>query len=456
MRDLVLHLIAALFLCASTIYLSFHVLNDVLSEQEFYANVLKLSDEIGASKFRSQWIQPDVEESMIVHLFEQLNDDLSDSVKPVGPFRFRVNQHKVIIEETDDELTYQPYVSYYYNQSDHDNVNLTQKVRLANVPMVAAETILRSKLNSTNPDVAEWVMKLFHTISSARSVVEHEAQELIFNGYTDSLIKLIEGLQNVKLIDEQIITDGKFSLLFNDTDSEGLLTVDKGMSDVKKTGQVIAWNHLHQTTFYPPGSSCNKIRGSNGQNFGAFIDEDKYLYMMIPEFCGPVPFKFTRETTNLGLSTSRFEFDFESDHHDSCFITNGIHDVSKCNHLAPIALTSAKPFNSTTGEKSYVEVEPTTGVTLKASINFQVNLIANGSLIPLMRIQRDAQAMESAVMNVKMLKLSHMSLYILAWLLCLIISIGTVLLVIYSAFNCIRRERSDDRSSLLPSNDESS
>ena len=466
MRNLVLHLATAVPLLAATILISIYVLNDLVAEEQFYDRFLKLSNEGSASTFRSQWLQPDVQESMVIHLFEQPTDNLSETVQPVGPFRFIVNQEKLIIEETEDELTYKPFVSYYYDSSYPENNNLTERVRMTNVPMISAETIIRSKLNSTNPSVVRVIIKIFETLSKARPVVDHEAREFIFDGYSDDLIKLIENLQDMEFIKDVIITDGKFSFLQNNTGSEGELTVSKGMYNLKKTGQVVAWNGLRQTTFYPAGSSCNKVRGSNGENFGAFLYDKNYVYIVIPEFCGSVPFKFTRETTTLGLRTRRYEFAFESDHHDACFITDGMHDVSKCNHLAPIVLTSSHSLNSSSSDESisFIEVEPTTGVTIKASINFQINVNINGSqtslnestLIPLMSIQRDAQAMDKAVKGVKSLKSLHMAAKVFAWILAFMLNIVVLALVILAVRNFVMRRRSDDAARLLQNENQAS
>lgn len=434
MRIHVLHLLTSLLLLVAAIFVGYHLIDGV-TEKSYYDYFLKLGDDDYTSTFKKQWLQPDVEETMYLHLFDQIDTTVSPNVAPIGPFKYNVFQHKEIIEETDDELTYQPTVHYVLDASHSGSKNTSQLIRMPNVPLFAAQSIIAK--SSNDPPLVAKIMQFLDRLGRIPSIVQHQVEEFTFAGYTDSLIVLIDRLQVMGLIKDHVITDTRFSLFRNGT---GKLTVSKGLDNIKKTGQLLAWNGMRETNLYAAGSPCNRVHGSNGQNFGAFLYETQLLFVFIPEFCTAVPFKYVRDTTTFGVSTRRYEFAFGDANHDKCFITNGMHDVSQCNHLAPIVLTAARTHSNSSSEEvnSFVEVEPTTGVTLKASISFQVNLMVDASadvssngtvLAPLMRVERNAEAQDEAISGVKRIKTYHIGAQVIAWTASLLFVVLALFLV---------------------------
>lgn len=365
---------------------------DFKVNQRIYENFVSLDE---GRSFRSQWIDPDVKMALSTSFFNLSQIDDGIYARETKPFVFHLDTIKTNISETPTRFTFVPVNRY---KKKNTSYSLTNKVSTLNVPLL---TIMNWAEEEKVPVEKYWPDFKSKFISP---FVFQEAHNLLFDGYTDQLLQTLFELQqlfdSISHLNKKFLKEPKFAFFLgkNESSSEGEWTVHKGHFAPYRTGQLISWNGLTKTDYYNPGSSCNIIRGSNGEKFPHNLDINKKIYLFVTDFCTPIPFKFVRQTETFGRSTYRYEFSFgDSSHNDTderCFAPNGLHNVAPCNNHAPIFLTSPHfadtqsnltnkihGLNENTTYKSFIEIEPISGVAMRASLKFQINLLVRHSSI---------------------------------------------------------------------------
>ena len=181
------------------------------------------------------------------------------------------------------------------------------------------------------------------------------------------------------------------------TDKEGVWTIGTGSDNIKNLAQLQEWNESPTIDYYN-GTQCGKVLGSDGSQFPPDVTDTDKLAVFTGIICRPVWLTFKSKSEVKSMDTLRFEIKALDDKHPSgerCFCTkedsncfgDGVADISPCNQDAPIAvskphfLDAAEKLTDTIGlnpsrgnHDTLVDVEPWTGLPLKASVKFQINI----------------------------------------------------------------------------------
>lgn len=442
--------------CSAVSMVSVYLVLRIKSFDDIYLSL----DEIDQpASFRHQWLDPPVTMQLKVHMFNITNRTGDNFwLNEVGPFVYDVEQKKVVTDENELFLTYRPFNTYYFNANASQDDS--QMVRTMNVPLFTLLNLVHEG------GLSDWVVKVLKNIlaksTNSSTTVEHPVSEYLFDGYTDALLEKVFRLGIIFPEIKKLLGEPKFGFLMNRNNSnyEGNWTVFKGHKNAPSAGQLLAWNEQLKTDFYAPGSSCNLVRGSNGEKFkNCLADDTIYLYL-IGDMCTAVPFKYVGVSSALGYETRKYEFKFNDTSLDSCFASDGLHDASPCNRKAPIVF-SAPNFSGLSWHfannifglqrqseenASFIEVEPRTGVVLKASIKLQANLViqpyadVNGLLgdlffasneslvVPLMKIEQTALATGGASHNLTTYFASYTLLLVATWVLISLLVISVPLI----------------------------
>jgi len=86
---------------------------------------------------------------------------------------------------------------------------------------------------------------------------------------------------------------------------EGAYTVDSGLKDTSKVGQIITWNNMdHLNDWF--GDKCNEIRGTEGSVFKPNIQQGDTLDILELDFCRSMSLKYVGPATFKSIPTSLF------------------------------------------------------------------------------------------------------------------------------------------------------
>uniref|UniRef100_A0A8C3X327 Scavenger receptor class B member 2 n=1 Tax=Catagonus wagneri TaxID=51154 RepID=A0A8C3X327_9CETA len=144
--------------------------------------------------------------------------------------------------------------------------------------------------------------------------------------------------------------------------------------------------------------TCNMINGTDGDSFHPLITKDEVLYVFSSDFCRSVHITFSDFERVQGLPALRYEVPAEilantSDNAGFCIpkgncLGSGVLNVSVCKNGAPIimsfphfyqaddkfvsAIDGMRP--SKDHHQAFVDINPLTGVILRAAKRFQINV----------------------------------------------------------------------------------
>ena len=142
------------------------------------------------------------------------------------------------------------------------------------------------------------------------------------------------------------------------------------------------------------GTVCNKVLGSDGAQFPPDVVPEDKLAIFSGDICRPVWFSYKKKSKVKSFKTMRFELKEINNTHlsgEDCFAKNSLYgelmNISHCKQDAPIFISkphflgAPKYLKNITGlepsnekHQSWMDVEPWTGIPLKASVKFQVNI----------------------------------------------------------------------------------
>ena len=154
---------------------------------------------------------------------------------------------------------------------------------------------------------------------------------------------------------------------------------------------------LHRT-FNIYNGTCDKVLGSDGAQFPPDVVPQDKLAIFSGDICRPVWFSYKEKSKVKSFKTMRFELMEVNNKHlsgEKCFCvdkneddcSDELMDISYCKQDAPIFISkphfldALKHLENITGlepskekHESWMDVEPWTGIPLKASVKFQVNI----------------------------------------------------------------------------------
>ncbi|XP_022605357.1 platelet glycoprotein 4 [Seriola dumerili] len=252
------------------------------------------------------------------------------------------------------------------------------KVTSLNVAVAAAYSLVPKQLHL----VLETLIK-----ASKSSLFQHRTVKEMLWGYTDPMLKGTVGL----------------FVPYNGT-YDGYYTVFTGKEDISKVGLIDRWQGERSLRFWND-KYCDMINGTDASSFAPFVDKKKPLYFFSSDICRSVSASFEESMDLKGIEVYRYALQPSTlaspivNPDNRCFCRNptttknctmaGVLDISSCKEGKPIYISlphflhgSPSLRESVLGlnpseehHHTFLDVEPTTGFTLRFAKRIQVNMM---------------------------------------------------------------------------------
>lgn len=351
----------------------------------------------------------------------------------LGPYVFREIRQKADVVFHPENHT----VSYFNRRwwffvPELTNGSLNDRVTQLNTVAISAKHKVRYWA-----DTLQSTLSLMLATSNVH--ITKTVDELLFRGYDDSLIEI----GRMAAIADDIPPFDKFGWFYmrnGSTTFDGHFNMDTGTDNVANFGQVKKWNYRDTSKLF--NSPCNVVEGSAGEFWPPYREKDE-IVLFSGDLCRPLTYEYAQTSYHMGLEGYRYvlgektlgnntkrrypheqakyfeqttttEDFFDAEHSTetteppeqdpdvvnigNCFCNGrcspaGLMNVSSCRHGAPV-FASLPYFNR--GEPSlreritgllepneeydsYIILEPTTGIPLKVSAKFQINILLEPS-----------------------------------------------------------------------------
>lgn len=298
------------------------------------------------SRSYSEWKQPTVPLYLDIYLFnwtnphEIKNQSTKPSFEQLGPYRFREFPDKLNITFNDDNSTvsYRKF-SWFYFDPDGSNGSLSDMLTTVNMVSLGAGN--RAQNWSSWKQLGVSMALGTH---SQKIHVTKTVQELLFEGYEDSLVKLSSIFDNDTPFD-------RVGLMVKKNGTElpsGRYNVHTGVNDIYQFGSVKNFNDLPEFPFYE--SECKKLKGSAGEFFSPEPSTHEPINLFTPEMCRSIPYDYEKDIELHGIKGYRFAagaraLDNGTLYKDNkCYATDdfmpsGVMNISICNYGHPMFMS---------------------------------------------------------------------------------------------------------------------
>ncbi|XP_015782932.2 platelet glycoprotein 4-like [Tetranychus urticae] len=335
---------------------------------------------------------------------DQFVEDCTDfNLTEKGPFSYKMFSGRKILRSPEDEenatLTYYDFKNFQLNvNGTHGNLN--DPFVTIDVPTLVLNQYLKDNINDTWIDA---LVKFILTLNGQSLFQKISADELLFKGKRISILDTLKSgwelLHPNQPFPNVGLKDNTFSLFkSHNVTYFGPFEI---YANGAKMGHFKSWHGLLSLDRWF-GEECNKIRGTDGTFFPPFVDKTRKLYVFVPNFCRSIYFIFEKEVFLKGIKLYRFILDpdifvsklkkpsnkcFCSPRNNSTCSIDGVTDLNPCLR-APIWLSlphflNAKPdiriktaglSPNSSKHATFLDIEPTLGLPLRARIRFQANV----------------------------------------------------------------------------------
>lgn len=252
------------------------------------------------------------------------------------------------------------------------------KVTSLNLAVAATYSLVPKPLHAV-------VENLIKTTNS--SLFQHRTVNELLWGYTDPILK------------------GQLGLFvpYNGT-YDGFFNVYTGKDDISKVGIIDRWRGERTLRFWDD-KYCDMINGTDASSFSPFVDKEKPLYFFSSDICRSVSASFVASVDLKGIEVYRYTLQENTmasptvNPDNRCFCRNptttrncslaGVLDISSCQDGKPIFISLphflyGSPYlrDDVKGlspnkehHDTFLDVEPTTGFTLRFAKRIQVNMV---------------------------------------------------------------------------------
>ncbi|XP_029548289.1 lysosome membrane protein 2 [Salmo trutta] len=348
------------------------------------------------SRVFETWKNPPPPVFMQYFFFNVTNpDDFLDGAKPivsqVGPYTYREYRAKENVTFVDNGTrvsAYQPKTFVFLPErsvGDPDDDMITT----INIPAVAVMNKVKDSFWKSSM-VSIWMNSLNVGMFMTRSV-----NELLW-GFKDPLLSRIHPMNPE--IDEY------FGLMYKKNGSnDGEFVYHTGEADFMDYGRVATFKGESKLSLWTSEQS-NMINGTDGSAFHPLLSKTERLYIFSPDLCRSIFMEFEKDVKVKGLPAYRFTpprdvlASKEENPANEGFCVSpkeclgtGLLKVSVCRKGAPVVtsfphfyLGDEKYSNAIEGldpvrehHQTYLDLNPTTGVPIRASKRAQINILIN-------------------------------------------------------------------------------
>uniref|UniRef100_A0A8C5E325 Platelet glycoprotein 4 n=1 Tax=Gouania willdenowi TaxID=441366 RepID=A0A8C5E325_GOUWI len=203
--------------------------------------------------------------------------------------------------------------------------------------------------------------------------------------------------------EEDNVTSLNLAVAYNGT-YDGYYNVYNGKDDIKKVSVIDRWRGKRSLTFWND-TYCDMLNGTDATSFPPFIDKKKPLFFFSSDICRSVSASYVNTMDLKGIDVYRYSLLPSTlaspvdnpDNHCFCrdFKTTknctlaGVLDISSCQDGRPIYISLPHFLHGSPSLRegvlglnpvevyhdTYLDVEPTTGFTLRFAKRIQVNMM---------------------------------------------------------------------------------
>ncbi|XP_072749950.1 protein peste [Anoplolepis gracilipes] len=235
-----------------------------------------------------------------IYLFNWTNPNQLGIKKPyfdqVGPYCFREVRQKVNITFHHENKT----VSYFlrrlwYFEPELSNGSLSDIV-------TQLDTVAASAVHKIRYWDYEWQKTLSYVLSTRQLYIQKTVDELLFTGYTDSLLSM----GKLMITDPSIPTFDRFGWFYTRNGSstfDGHFNMETGEGDIGQLGILREWNYRDTIKFYK--SPCNVLEGSAGEFWPPGRTKDS-ISLFVPEMCRELFYEYEKTTSHFDIEGYRY------------------------------------------------------------------------------------------------------------------------------------------------------
>ncbi|XP_068608935.1 LOW QUALITY PROTEIN: lysosome membrane protein 2-like [Brachionichthys hirsutus] len=310
-------------------------------------------------------------------------------VQQVGPYTYREYRYKENVSSVEDDSKVSAYTtkSFVFLRDRSVGDPAVDSVTTVNVPAWAVMTKLKGSFWRAN-----FVSVLMNTLGTGLFTTR-TVDELLW-GYEDPLLVRVSatnpGVEKV------------FGLMYKKNGSnDGEMLYHTGQQSYMNYGRVQTWTGRSQLTFWTSNQS-NSINGTDGSAFHPLLTKDERVYVFTPDLCRSIYMEFEKDVEVKGIPAYRFTpprsvlASKEENPANEGFcvkprecLGTGLLKVSPCRKGAPVVasfphfhLADEKYVAAIGGmapqsahHQTFLDLNPTTGVIVRASKRAQVNIL---------------------------------------------------------------------------------
>lgn len=312
-------------------------------------------------------------------------------VTQVGPYTYREYRPKAnvtMVENSTRVSAFNPKTFVFLRErSVGDPVN--DLITTANIPAWAVMNKVKDNFWKASM-VSIWMNSLGVGLFTTRSV-----EELLW-GYKDPLL--------ARLAPTNPDVDEYFGLMLKKNGTnDGEFVYHTGAMDHMDYGRVESWRGESKLSFWTSEQS-NMINGTDGSAFHPLLSKKERLYVFTSDLCRSIFMEFDKDVEVKGIPAYRFtppravlaSKEENPDNEGFCIspkecLGTGLLKVSPCRKGAPVVasfphfyLGDPKYVDAIEGlspvkehHQTYLDLNPTTGVPVRASKRAQVNILMN-------------------------------------------------------------------------------
>ncbi|KAM9306992.1 lysosome membrane protein 2-like isoform 2-T2 [Pholidichthys leucotaenia] len=349
---------------------------------------------VEGSRVFESWKKPPPPVYMEFFFFNVTNvDEFLSGAKPevtqVGPYTYRYKDNVTAVENDTTVAAYN-VKSFVFLREKSVGDPAEDSITNVNIPAWAVMDKVKASSFFKKTIVTMWMNAVKSGIFTTRTV-----HELLW-GYEDPLLARVASTSPE--------VEKYFGLMYKKNGSDdGEFIFHTGVENYMDYGRVETWRGQKMLTFWTSNHS-NTINGSDGGAFHPLLEKNERIYIFTPDLCRTIYMDFEKEVEVKGIPAYRFtpprsvlaSKEENPDNEGYCIskkecLGTGLLKISNCRKGAPVVasfphfyLGDTKYVDAIKGmspqhehHQTFLDLNPTTGVIVRASKRAQVNVLIN-------------------------------------------------------------------------------
>lgn len=315
-------------------------------------------------------------------------------LQQVGPYTFQEKQLKYNLTFNDPEgsVTYLQNKTFFFREDLSEGHTLGDSITTVNAVMMT----VGAKFESL-PAGLKALIEIYFIRFDMKPFITRPAGQLLFDGYDEPFLK-----QLAPITKNPVHATGKFGFFYpkNNTNG-GTYTVNTGVKGMAEYQDILRWRGQESLTFWKEdlwgGDTCNHINGTSGNQFAPPVRKDTPLRLYTSELCRSIYAAFQREVRHGSLTLYRYVLPpqlLANSPENKCYCSDdftcraSMINVAPCRGGAPVVMSTPHFYQGEPQDaaqvvglapreeehETYLDIEPTTGVTFRAAKRIQVNI----------------------------------------------------------------------------------